>query len=118
MANAYNAYFKTQNATENPRATEYRLFGNVTAALIEAEETPDDYIKRIEALTWNRDMWATLRIDLNNPDNKLPDDLKVNLISLSIWVEKHTFKVMDNEAKMKPLIDMNKVIMEGLRGSG
>ena len=37
-----NAYKAAQAATEDPRVTEYRLFGQVTGALLRAKESNAD----------------------------------------------------------------------------
>jgi hypothetical protein len=52
---------------ENPRETEYRLFGQVTRALIEAEKLPlDEVQKRADVLDWNRRVWTALSNDCSS----------------------------------------------------
>ena len=50
----YQAYGKVQNATENPRSLEYRLLGQVTAALTQAraggKRGTSDFV---DAMLWN-----------------------------------------------------------------
>ena len=55
-----------------------------------------------------------MQADLADPRNQLPSQLKANLISLSIWVDKHTSKAMVGKAPIEPLIDINRNVMEGL----
>ena len=58
------AYQKAAQRAENPREAEYRLFGQVTRALMEAAQAdPDDYVKRMDALDWNRRLWSALATD-------------------------------------------------------
>jgi|TARA_B100000959_G_scaffold9097_1_gene9211 flagellar protein FlaF len=38
MQGCQQAYQQMQNVTENPRQTEYRLFAQVTAAMMKAEQ--------------------------------------------------------------------------------
>jgi flagellar protein FlaF len=38
------------------------------------------------------------------------------MISLSIWVAKHTGAVMRREEDFEPLIEINRIIMQGLAG--
>jgi len=106
------AYRNTQNATENPRMTEYRLMASVTNALIEAEDKtgPDFY----QAVDWNRRVWLNFQVDLTAETNTLPDDLKAKLISIAIWVDRHSTMVLRGEERVKPLIEVNRTIMEGL----
>jgi flagellar protein FlaF len=111
------AYQRAAEQAEGPKQTEYRLFGLVTRALMDAEQKDaSDHRGRMKALHWNRRLWTTLATDCANPDNSLPTPLKANIISLSIWVDKHTSEVMQKQAAIQPLIDVNRIIMQGLSG--
>jgi len=113
------AYQTTAQRTENPRLTEYRLFGQVTRALLEVEKLDrTKIVERMEALDWNRRMWSTLAADCSVEGNGLPDIVRANIISLSIWVNKHTSQVMRNNEEIGPLIEINRIIMQGLAPSG
>ena len=107
-------YRSAQSATENPRQTEYRLFAEVTKALLhnKGKSKPDPEL--IKAVDWNRRLWLTLQSDVMSDDNVFPDDLKAAIISLAIWVEKQSRKAMRGEAPLDPLISINRTIMEGL----
>jgi len=110
------AYQQAAQRAESPRDIEYRLFGQVTRALMEAAETPRDAIgARMDALDWNRRLWSVLAADCANPGNELPVQLRANIISLSLWVNRHTSAIMRNEGEFAPLIDVNKMIMQGLQ---
>ncbi len=109
------AYQTTAARAENPRQTEYRLFGQVTRALMEAEKMDKSMIReRMDALDWNRRMWSVLGADCSVEGNGLPDIVRANIVSLSIWVNKHTSLVMRNQEEIAPLIDINRIIMQGL----
>ena len=111
------AYQRAAEQAEEPRQVEYRLFGLVTRALMEAAERDDkDVGGRIKALHWNRRLWTTLAGDCANPDNALPVQVRANIISLGLWVDKHTSAVMRREEQIQPLIDVNRMIMQGLGG--
>ena len=105
-------YQATQVVTENPRDTEYRLFAQVTNALMR-HQTPGDS-RRVEALDWNRRLWLTLQSDASSDDNRLSDEIRARIISLAIWVDKHTRAVMRQNASVESLIRVNRTIMEGL----
>ena len=110
-----NAYKQSAQRAENPRETEYRLFGQVTRALMEADKLPEDDIPgRIDALDWNRRLWSTLATDCASPDNGMPAPLRASIISLSLWVSRHTSAVMRREEEIEPLIEINRMIMQGL----
>lgn len=109
------AYQTTAARAEDPRQTEYRLFGQVTRALMEAEKLERSQIReRMDALDWNRRMWSMLAADCAGDGNKLPAQIRANIISLSLWVNRHTSLVMRNKEEIGPLIDINRTIMQGL----
>ena len=107
------SYQQVQNATEHGRRTEYRLFALVTKSLRDAAES-DDATVRTKALHWNRRLWLTLQADCANDDNTLSEEVRAGIISLAIWVDKHSRVVMRGQGEIAPLIDINRSIMEGL----
>ncbi len=112
---SYQAYQTAQKSAETPRQMEYRLFAQVTHALLEAEKRTSILDKiRIDALDWNRRVWSTLSTDCGAEGNQLPDELRAGIVSLSIWVSKHTSAVMRGEEEIIDLIQINRTIMEGL----
>jgi flagellar protein FlaF len=108
------AYQQAATRSESPRETEYRIFGQVTRALIDASQTPDDVVKRVDALDWNRRLWSTLAADCAQPENGLPQEVRAQIISLSLWVGRHTSAVVRKEEDFEPLIDLNRTMMQGL----
>jgi flagellar protein FlaF len=109
------AYKKTAASAEDPRAMEYRLFGDVTRALIEADKAdPHDFQTRINALDWNRRLWSTLASACSDPTNALAPSLRAQIISLSLFVSRHSSAVMRREDDMEVLIEINRMIMQGL----
>lgn len=111
------AYQQAAQRSENPREAEYRLFGQVTRALIQASETPPEDIRgRIDALDWNRRLWSALATDCSDTSNTLPMPLRAQIISLSLWVGRHTSAVIRREEEIEPLIDINRIMMQGLSG--
>lgn len=113
------AYQQAATRAESPREMEYRLFAQVTRALMEAAALdPSQVGRRADALDWNRRMWAALGADCSHADNKLPPQLRASFISLSIWVDKHTSLVIRNKEEIEPLIEVNRMIMQGLASQG
>jgi flagellar biosynthesis activator protein FlaF len=112
---SFQAYQKATARVEDPRQTEYRLFGQITRALMEADQLDAGEItKRMEALDWNRRLWSVLGTDCAIEGNALPQALRAQIISLSIWVNRHTAAVMRGHEDMSPLIEVNRLIMQGL----
>lgn len=112
------AYQQAATRAENPRDMEYRLFAQVTRALIDAASLdPSEVARRADALDWNRRLWSTLGADCSDPKNQLPAPLRASIISLSIWVNKHTSLVIRRQEEIEPLIEINRMIMQGLAGN-
>lgn len=111
------AYQQAATRAESPRSTEYRLFAQVTMALMDASRLDaSDIGGRADALDWNRRVWAVLADDCSQPENSLPPEVRAGIISLSIWVAKHTSAVIRREEDIEPLIEVNRMIMQGLSG--
>ncbi|WP_339748850.1 flagellar biosynthesis regulator FlaF [uncultured Maricaulis sp.] len=109
------AYQRATTRVEDPRSTEYRLFAQVTRALMRAAEVDrTDLAGRIDALDWNRRLWSNLGADCASAENGLPDQLRASIISLSLFVSKYTSSVMRGSGDFEVLIDLNRTIMQGL----
>jgi flagellar biosynthesis activator protein FlaF len=109
------AYQQANARSERPRESEYRLFGQVTRALMEASKAPaTDLRARIDAIDWNRRLWSTLAHDCCKPENQLPTPLRAQIISLNSWVRRHSSAVMKGEAQFDDLIEINRIMMQGL----
>lgn len=112
------AYQQAAQRAEPPRDLEYRLLGQVTRALMDAAQLDaKDFAGRIDALDWNRRVWSALAADCASDRNALPGPVRAQIISLSMWVNRHTSSVMRREAQIEPLIDVNRAIMQGLSGA-
>jgi len=111
------AYQQTQKKFANPRDTEYRLFAQITSALIGSKDLPRTDQRLISAVTRNRELWSTLSIDCADDCNQLPASLRAQIISIGLWVSRYTSTVMRENATLVPLIDINRTIMEGLAPS-
>jgi|SRR6185312_15855017 flagellar protein FlaF len=109
------AYQNIQRVVEDPRATEYRLFGQVTGALLEAKTSNAQGVPLIEAIDWNKRMWRTLAADCMDDRNSLTEDLRAKIISLSLWVSKYSRRVTREKAPIDPLIEINRTVMQGLQ---
>lgn len=111
------AYQQTARRTENPREIEYRLFAQVTSALTDVKnENRADLGKLMDVLDWNRRVWSAFALDCAAPGNQLPAQLRASIISLSIFVDKHTSAIMRDGEDIQDLIDINRLIMQGLAG--
>ena len=109
------AYKTAATRAESPREMEYRLFGQVTRALMHASTVDkSDITTRIDAIDWNRRLWSTLARDCSEPGNALPPQVRASIISLSLFVGRHSSVVMRGEDDFETLIEINKIMMQAL----
>ena len=111
------AYQQVAQRAETPRDAEYRLFAQVTRALMELKSTPRAEVKAwIDTLDWNRQLWTTLAWECGRSGNALPEATRGQIISLAGWVRRHTSAVMRREDEVDALTDVNRMMMQGLSG--
>jgi flagellar protein FlaF len=110
-------YQNTQRVAESPRETEYRLFGQVTGALIEVHNNKATGGTLVDAIDWNRRLWRALAADCGSDANQLSCDVRAKIVSLSLFINKYSKQVMREGASVEPLIEINRSIMQGLRGA-
>jgi flagellar protein FlaF len=112
---SFQAYQQAAQLSESPRQMEYRLFGLVTRALMDAADSDrGEIVKRVEALDWNRRLWTTLAADCGQPENRLPAHVRAQIISLSLFVVRQSTLVARGRASFDTLIEVNRAIMQGL----
>jgi flagellar protein FlaF len=109
------AYQAAATRAEDPRTTEYRLFGDVTRGLMTVREFGADRIgERAAALDRNRRMWLMFAGDCASEGNQLPDTLRAAIISLSIYIDKITPEALRETERVDELIELNRNVMQGL----
>lgn len=108
------AYGSVIRRTESPRSIEHRVFSEITAALLAAEESEMNFSDRIKAAHRNRELWQTLAYDLADAGNALPEGLRAQLLSIAIWVSRETERVIKENSALENLIEVNRSIMSGL----
>src|ERR1700759_2438255 len=106
------AYQSVQRVVEDPRTTEYRLFGQVTGALLDAKTSNAQGTSLVEAIDWNCRLGRTLAADCMDDRNALTQDLRAKIVSLSLWVSKYSRKETREKAPLDPLIEINRTIMQ------
>ena len=105
-------YQTIQDKNDDPRSIEHRALARVNGMLVSGAEKGG--VPLAEACHLNRTLWTIFQTDCSNPQNALPDALKAQLISLALWVQRYTNKVLFEGASVEPLVSVNRSIMEGL----
>ena len=115
LAARMNGYDQATRAAGNPRDIEYQLFARITGRLNRATDPGRPYVELAGALNDNLRLWREIALDVAQPENGLPDQLRAQLFFLFEFTTHHTQKILRNEADVAPLIDVNMSIMRGLR---
>ncbi len=115
---AENGYGKFSQSTASDRGVEYQIFARITQQLAYAnKKAPDYHTKLSEALHDNLRLWTVLATDVANDNNKLPAELRSSIFYLAEFTRHHTSKVYAGEANTKVLVDINTMVMRGLRAT-
>lgn len=107
---AYSSHYSVQS----PRSLEVVAFNQANARLRAATSFP----QIAEALHRNRELWSIIATDVASEGNKLPPDVKARLFYLAEFTQSHSRKVLKDEAKVAPLIEINEAMISGLSGVG
>ena len=110
------AYAQTQKSALPPREVEAMAFTKAALMLDEAKGQTEDYDAYAAALKFNQLLWTIIQADIVDTANTLPPQLKANILSLSIFVDKQTVKALadTNGDHLDSLIDIDKNLAEGL----
>ena len=115
---AFKAYGEVKQRTAGEKEIEFALFRQITDALKEVSDTedvqPTDWA---EAIHRNPQLWTTIAIDLLQPGNALPDEMKRSLLYLAEFVRQTSMKIMAGDGDIADLIEINQSIMNGLGGA-
>jgi len=111
-AQAHSAY-ATLSPVRSDRANELEAFQRVTALLRGA----DSHQKLVTALHKNRDLWSILAAEVARADNPLPAQLRAQIFYLAEFTVHQSRKVLNKDASVDALIDVNNSMIAGLSGS-
>jgi flagellar protein FlaF len=109
-----SAYQQARTYSETPRTTEYRLISEITSVMVRARDAGLAGIALMPALHRNRELWSTFSNLCVNDGNELPVETRSGIISLALFVERHTSDVIRGAETVDELITINRTVMEGL----
>jgi flagellar protein FlaF len=112
---APNAYVSRPSG-DDPRSTEAWALGEASRRLALAAKMNDKGEALREALRLNQRLWSIFQAALSEPDCPLPKEVRDNVLSLSIMVDRHSMaRLIDLDgSKIGPILDINRAIAEGL----
>lgn len=112
---AQSAYRDQARSVRTERGLEYDAFARVTQRLVMvAPQEPRNMADLAAALHDNRRLWTILATDVADPKNPLPQTLRARIVYLAQFCHRHSSEVLNSNASLQPLIDINTAIMRGL----
>ncbi len=109
---SYSGYRKASNlGGASPVETEILALGLCNDRLSKAT----DHRSRVEALSRNHTMWSMFLRDVSSPQNRMPQGIKDQLTQLALWTMAYTNQALSTDLTLKPLIEVNRNIQDGLR---
>jgi flagellar protein FlaF len=117
-----DAYRTTQKASMTGRDIEA---GALTKAALLLEECKNDWdahdrnVRLSKALKMNQLIWSIFQADLMKEDNPLPKQLRQDILTLSLFIDRRIIDVLAYPApeKLDAIIGINQNIAAGLRGA-
>ena len=73
---------------------------------------------RIRALGRNHTLWSILVQDLSLVENRMPEGIKTQLISLGLWSMRYSTLATLKDMPIGPLLEVNRNIVAGLAAQG
>ncbi|NTU42160.1 MAG: flagellar biosynthesis regulator FlaF [Nitrospirales bacterium] len=118
--NQLEAYRTVQKTTMSGRDVEASVLTKAAQMIKECQQNwdPQDREGKLDAaLKYNQKIWSLFQAELSKPDHPLPQRLREDLLSLSLFIDKRTFDVMafPSAEKLTILINININIAAGLR---
>ena len=107
--------YTSRPSGDDPRSTEAWALGEASRRLALAAKMNDVEALR-EALRLNARLWSIFQGALTEPDCPLPQDVRENVLTLSLMVDRHILARLGDldGTKIQPILDINRAIAEGL----
>ena len=116
------AYETVNKKTMSGREIEATILNQAARKLKDCQNNwdADDREERLTAaLEYNQQIWSILQSELVRADHPLPAQIRRNLLSLSVFVDRRIFESMafPSPEKLTIIIDINRNIAAGLMES-
>jgi len=121
-ASQLEVYRNVQKTTMSDREIEASVLMKAAAKLKYCQDNWDasDRPEKLdEALKFNQLLWSIFQAELSKDDNPMPRQLRQDILSLSIFIDRRILEIMAYplQEKLSAVININLNIAAGLRGS-
>ncbi|NHO34468.1 flagellar biosynthesis regulator FlaF [Acetobacter fallax] len=111
MSYGIQRYNKNTSQTMTPRQIEELAFRQANALM----KTANDEKSRLHALDMNQKLWSAILRETGIENNDMPAILRQDLRKLAVWATRYSIQAMLHGIALKPLIDINQDMLDGLR---
>ena len=115
QSNKSQAYRTSQRLGSNARDTEAQALLEAARRLDAVSDGKDrDAYRTALRLNWR--LWTIIQADVSSEGSPLPDEIRQNILSLSVFIDKHTVKALaePDGTRLGILVDINRNIAAGL----
>ena len=114
---AYNEMQKNHISGRELEAAVLSRAGLMLKSVKDNWDAPDRDKKLLEAVKFNQKVWSFFQAELSDPENPLPQNLREDILNLSVFIDKRLFETLafPEPEKLAIVIDINFNIAAGLR---
>ena len=117
---ALKHYDQVRRATQKGRDLEAEVLEKAALRLQQCRDRwggKDQAERLYAALKYNQRIWTVFQAELEKPENPLPEALKIDLLRLSLFIDRRTLEILaePKPEKLTILIEINRNIAAGLR---
>jgi flagellar protein FlaF len=116
QSNQSRAYRTSQRLGSSARDTEAHALLEAARRLDAAVRDPGNRDVYRSALRLNWRLWTIIQADVSSEGSPLLDEIRQNILSLSVFIDRHTVKALaePDAARLSVLIEINRNIAAGL----
>ncbi len=109
-------YSNVPSADSDPRQIECWAFTETALRMMRAQASPEDTEGLLTATRLNWRLWTIIQSNLVNPEAAIPDEIRLNLLSLSNFIDRRSAEIISapEPAKLDILIRINQQLAGGL----
>ncbi len=117
ILSAEAAYRGSTRSTASPKTVERKLLEEHASRIESTQQEKDlNFPAFAKALHENLRLWLVFGTEAARNDNPMDPTLRAQLFTLSDFVRAHTSKVLNGNATVDVLVEINRNIAAGLRG--
>lgn len=116
---SYSKQQATALGVQDPRQTEAYALVEIARRMDVVRQNSDSSREElIEVYQLNWRLWTIFQSELSNPENLLPDEIKVNMLQLANFIDSHTLLQIKEPTRdgLEVLINVNRQVGAGLLG--